>query len=145
MDNAQKLETAKRRLVVRLLTLVVVGVLATYFQIGFEEDGQIWMFFAEIATYTALLIVYLRDQTGRLKSGPDTGKVSATELFEDDPGARTYIAIYAVILMLFTVAYAFLGNEITTGPWNIFIAVCPILVIVFLRQYRLERRRAGVE
>ena len=121
---------------------MLVGIAATYFQIGYERDGLIWMLFLELAVYVAGLIAFLGTQTGRLKSGPESDKVPSTVLFEEDPSVRVYIAIYLVSLMLVVVSFAVLGSEIDIGPWNIFISACPIFLIVFFRQHRLERKRA---
>ena len=99
------------------------------------------MFFVELAIYFAGILVFLSGQTGRLKSGPESSKVSGAVLFEEDPSVGAYVAIYLFSLMLVAVFYVLRGNEIDLGPWNIFLAVCPIVLIVFVRQHRLERKR----
>ena len=97
------------------------------------------MFVAELSVYAVALFVFLKGQTGRLKSGPDSGKVSAPELFDRDPLSRTLIASYLFLLMLFAVWHAFRGGDIDLGPWAIFISACPVFLIVFFRQHRLEK------
>ncbi len=131
---------ANRRLFTRLLILLLVGVVATYFRRGYERDGLLWMFFAEMTVYFVALIAFLNTQTGRLKSRPETGKVSGTALFQEDPVTRASIAVYLFLLMLFVGSLVFRGKDIDPGPWQIFVALCPILLIVFVRQYWLERQ-----
>lgn len=136
-------ESPNRRLVKRLAILAVVGILAAYFQTGYEEDGIAWMFFAEMAVYTAGLFAFLCEQTGRLKSGPDSNRVSGAELFEEDHSMRFYVASYLLLLMLFVCFKVFRGDRIDPGPWDVFISVCPIFAIVFFGQFRLERKRVS--
>jgi len=139
--NRQPLRGANRRLLTRLLVLAVIGVVATYLEYGYEGYGRRSMLFAELTVYLAGIAAFLRGQTGRLKSGPDSSKVSSALLFEQDPSVRVYIALYLMLLMLITVAHVWRGNDVNLGPWSIFVSVCPILLIVFIRQHRLERIR----
>lgn len=129
------------------MALTIIGIVATFLQKGYERDGRFWMLVMELLAYFLGVILFLGTQTGRLKSGPDTGQISAQELFEYDPAVKAYIAICCFVLMLFVVAYVFLGNDIATenlGPWSIFISVVPIALIIFIRQYRMERRNSAV-
>ena len=114
---------------------------ATYFQKGYEENGLIWMFFVELTIYFVGILVFLSGQTGRLKSSSESSKVSSADLFEEDPSVRVFIAMYLFLIMLVAAFYVFRGNDIDLGPWNIFLFICPIVLIVFVRQHRLERRR----
>lgn len=135
---------AGRRLFIRLMTLVIISVVAYLLQQGYEEEGQIYLLVAEYIIYAVGLVVFLHRETGRLKSGPDTSNVSWDQLREEDSSAGVYIALYLFLLMLgIVVKVIFIGRleDATIGPWGIFIAIAPIFIIVFWRQYLLERRR----
>ncbi len=136
-----RVNSANRRLISRTLTLLVVGLVATYIQRGYEKDGDVWLLIMELLLYAVCLVVFLSGQTGRLKSGLDNERVTSVELFEEDSSVRTYIVIYLFLLMIAVVTHAIRGNEIELEPWNMFVSMAPVFLIVFVRQHRLERHR----
>lgn len=77
LDMRQPSSGANRRLLFRVSALLVVGMVATYLQNGYQRDGQIWMLYMEFLVYFVGLVVFLSGQTGRLKSGPETSKISS--------------------------------------------------------------------
>jgi len=136
--------SAKQRLFVRLLALIAVALVTYFLQKGYEQDGRIWMFLFELLIYAIALMVFLSQQTGRLKSGPDSSKVTFDLLADEDSSVSVYIGIYLFLLMIFVVAKViFVGpiDEVWMGPWGMFVVAVPILVIVIWRQYNLESLR----
>lgn len=135
--------SAGTRLCFRLLVLSLIALVTYYLQMGYEENGQFWLFVTEILIYAVFLIVFLSRQTGRLKAGPDTTRATYERLAEEDPALKVYIALYMFLLMAAIVARVlFVGaiEDVWMGPWGLFIAIAPIFAIVFWRQYRLEAR-----
>lgn len=134
-------KTAGRRLFARLLTLVSVAVVTYFLQKGYEQDDRFWMFISEMLIYAVVLMIFLSQQTGRLKSGPDTSKVTYERLVDEDSSVNVYIGIYLFLLMILIVAKViFVGpiEDRSMGPWGIYAVVAPIFVIIFWRQYKLE-------
>ena len=132
---------AARRLIRRIVLLLIAAGVTYPMQQKYEQDGQIWLFIFELLIYAVILVMFLSQQTGRLKSGPDTSKVSLEELADEDPATGVYVALYLVFLMLIIVARVMLVGPLdddSLGPWNLFIAFAPLLLIVAWRQYRLE-------
>ncbi len=132
---------ATKRLSLRLLTLASVALVTYFLQKGYERDGLFWLLVTEFAIYAVFLIVFLSRQTGRLKSGPDTVRVSYEQLADRDSSVRAYIGFYLFIVMIAIVARVILVGaieDVWMGPWGMFMVIAPIFVIVFWRQYKFE-------
>ena len=134
-------KTAGRRLFGRLLTLAVVAVLTYFLQKGFDEGGRFWMLALEMLILAIIVFNVLSQQTGRLKSGPDKKMVTFKQLIDEDPAVGTCIGVYMLLLMMLIVGKVIVFGPIedaSLGPWAIYIAMAPILAIVFWRQYKLD-------
>lgn len=110
----------------------------------YEQGDRFYLLAFEFLIYAVFLGVFLGKQTGRLKSGPDSSKVTAEQLTDEDSSVQVYIALYLFVLMLVVVGKTiFFGSieEVSMGPWGMFMAATPLFLIVFWRQYRAENRR----
>ena len=121
-----------------------VAVVTYFLQKGYEQDGQFWMLVFEMSLYAVFLIIFLSQQTGRLKSRPDTNRVSYEQLRDGDSTVGVYVGIYMFVLMILIVGKViFIGpiDRLSMGPWGLCVAIAPIFVIVFWHQYKLESLR----
>ena len=137
-------KTAGRRFLKRLLSLLVVASATYFLQVRFEQDGDFWLLVFELLIYALFGMIALRRQTGRLKSRPDTSKVTGEQLMDEEPLVVAHIGIYLFLLMLLILGKLAADDPIditSMGPWGFFIAAAPMFVIVFWHQYKLESVR----
>lgn len=121
--------------------LALVAVITHFLQKGYEQDGWFWMLAAELLIFAAVIYASLSQQTGRLKPGPDKGRVTYRQLAEQDSLVQVYIGLYVFLLMVAVVARVLLVGaieDVSVGPWGVFVALAPIFVIVSWRTYKLE-------
>ena len=132
--NTSEYSRPKKRLVLRLIALGFFVSLALFLQLRSEMYGVI-----AVTVFYILWCFFDLGDLGRLKSRPDSDKITITEFFNEDSIARYILMLYFMLMILVFELYngnVEKGHSAPFFPLSFFIfgAFC------FWRIYRLEVR-----